>query len=81
MRTGLRVAALAVWVAVVGLWFFGGMNLGWTKTSVPVEHRDEVTDQTYQVWETRFLPGLEFLAGGLSLGLAVYAGSFLARKK
>jgi hypothetical protein len=80
MRTALRLSALAVAVVCLALWFFGGMNRGWTKTSVAVEHIDPVTEQRGVVWERRFLPGVEFLAGGALLSVLLWACSFLARK-
>ena len=81
MRTGIRLVALAVLVVCLALWFFGGMNRGWTKTSVELARVDEVTGLTGYVTEQRFLPGVDFLAaGGLAAGL-LWGCSFLFRKK
>ena len=63
MRIFLRLAALAVAVVTVALWFFGGPNRGWTKTSVPVPEVDPVLG-SYERWEKRFVPGVDFLAAG-----------------
>ena len=57
MRIAIRLAALAVVVVVLAVWFFGGPNLGWTKTSVPVPFTEMVTEQQGVRWEKRFLPG------------------------
>ena len=76
-----RLAALALAVVAAVLWLFGGPNLGWTKTSVPVKHVDEVTGIEHDVWENRFLPGVDFLAGGLAAGAALFGMSFLFRVK
>ena len=77
----LRLSALAIALVSLVLWFFGGPNLGWTKTSVPIAKVDPVTDQPYQEWEKRFVPGLDFL-GASFLGAALLAGtSFLFPKK
>lgn len=81
MRTGLRIVALAVVVVTLTLWFFGGMNPGWTKTSVQMTGYDEVTEQNYPVWEKRFLPGVDFLGAGLLVGAGLFGSSFLIRKK
>jgi hypothetical protein len=76
MKTAIRLLALLVTLVTVALWFFGGPNFGWTKTSVPIEKVDEVTTQKYVVWEKRFLPGVEFLAGGVALGAVLFGVSF-----
>jgi hypothetical protein len=81
MRTILKLASLFVILVTVVLWLFGGPNLGWTKTSVMVETVDPVTDQKGVQWENRFLPGVDFLAGGLLAGGLVFGLSFLFRKK
>jgi len=80
MKLFLRLAGLAIAVVTLALWFFGGMNRGWTKTSVMVERPDPVIPElTQRTWERRFLPGLEFLAGGLLLGGALAASAYLVR--
>lgn len=81
MRTVFRLAALAVALVATVLWLFGGPNLGWTKTSVPVEKLEEETKIKYTVWEKRFLPGVDFEAAGLAAGAALFGASFLFRRK
>lgn len=81
MKTALRLAALAMALITVVLWFFGGPNLGWTKTTVLREEIDPVTELEKQIWEKRFLPGLDFLAAGLFGGAVLVGSSFLFRKK
>ena len=81
MRTGTRLLALAVLVVCLALWFFGGMNRGWTKTSVELMRIDEVTELSYSVREQRFLPGLDFLAAGGLAAALLWGSSFLFRKK
>lgn len=81
MRLVLRLSALAIILVTVVLWFFGGMNLGFTQTSVPKKVKDPVTEIEVDVWENHFLPGVDFLAGGAALGLVVAGSSFLFRKK
>jgi len=81
MRTVLRLAALFVSLVTLVLWLIGGPNLGWTKTSVMVKTIDPVTEQDEIKWEKRFLPGVDFLCGGLLAGAVLFGASFLFRKK
>ena len=81
MRTTLRLSALSVVLLALAVWFFGGPNLGWTKTSVDRIEADPVTGLEGHFPEKRFVPGVDFLALGF-LGGAVLAGSsFLIRTK
>jgi hypothetical protein len=74
------LAALIIFGAVVA-WAAAGANRGWTRTSIPVQHTDEVTGITVDVYEDRFVPGVDML-GAAFLGAGVLAGvSFLFRKK
>jgi hypothetical protein len=81
MRTILRVAALLVAVVVLALWFFGGPNLGWTKNSVPHKVRDPVTDIEVDVYEKRWVPGIDFLGAGLVAAGLLAGASFLFRRR
>ncbi len=81
MRTVLRLAALFVTLVTVVVWLFGGPNMGWTKTSVMVKTIDPITEQEQIQWEKRFLPGVEFLGGGILAGAVLFGVSFLFRKK
>ena len=74
MRTKLRVAGLLVAVVVAAFWFFGGANRGWTKTSVPRVVKDPVTEIEVNIYEKRFVPGVDFLGAGLIFA-ALLAGS------
>ncbi len=68
MNTSLRVCALFVALITVALWFFGGFNLGRTRVFVPVEH-PAANNTSIVIEESRFLPGLDFVAAGLSTSL------------
>jgi hypothetical protein len=81
MRLFLRLASLGIILITVVLWFFGGMNRGWTQTSVKQMQKDPVTDIEYPVFEQRFLPGIDFLGGGSVLCLVTVGVSFLFPKK
>jgi hypothetical protein len=74
MKTKLRVAGLLVAVVVTAFWFFGGANRGWTKTSVPRVEKDPVTEIEVNIYEKKFVPGIDFLGGGLIFA-ALLAGS------
>jgi hypothetical protein len=76
----LRLVAVILIVAALGVWLATGVNRGWTKTSVPVKKTDEVTGITVDEYQKRFVPGVDFLGVAL-LGAGVLAGaSFLFRK-
>ena len=81
MRTGLRITSLFLALVAVVLWLFGGPNMGLTKTSEMVKTVDPVTDQEIVTWEKRFLPGVDFLAGGLAGAGVLFGASFLFWRK
>jgi hypothetical protein len=81
MRLVLRLTALSIIILTLVLWFFGGMNLGRTKTTVMEIQKDLVTGIDFPVSESRFLPGLDFLGCGSAFGLVAVAVSFLFPKK
>lgn len=73
----------ALGVALLGgvFWFFGGPNMGWTKTQTPLTKVDPVTEIEYVEWQANFVPGVDFL-GAVLLGAAVvYASSWLFRRR
>lgn len=80
MRTKLRVIAVLLALAVFAFWCFGGPNLGWTKTSVPHRQVDAVTGIEVNVYESQFVPGVDFLAAGLALSGLLAVSSFFFRK-
>ena len=74
------MACAPVVVAVVW-WLATGLNIGWTKTSVPVRALDETTGLEAITYEKRFVPGVDFLGASL-LGSVILGGaSLLFRKK
>ena len=79
-RRLLRILSLLLLVAALAVWAATGANRGWTKTSVPVKQTDDVTGISVDVYQKRFVPGLDFL-GAAALGAVALAGvSFLIRK-
>ena len=79
MRLIVRLFALGLAVVVLALWFFGGPNLGWTKNKVGRPLKDEVTGIETVVYEDRWVPGVDFLAGGLLAAGMVAGGSYFFR--
>lgn len=79
-RVFLGLAVVVALVAVV-FWTVAGANRGWTKTSVAVKAVDEVTGLEGITYQSRFVPGLDFLGGAL-LAAGILAGaSFVFQNK
>ena len=75
MRRRLRIAALlGVGAAFVG-WGLLGANRGWTKTSVARTVHDSVTELDGVVYDSRFVPGVDLLAGAMLLCAGVWGVS------
>jgi hypothetical protein len=74
----LRIFALVVLVAGLGLWVRSGAHVGWTQTSVVTVQRDEITGIDFPVRRRAFIAGIEVpvLATATALlvaGLSVFA--------
>ena len=80
-KTILRICALIVAVGAISFWLAMGANRGWTKTSVPVKHTDEVTGISVDEYQKRFVPGVELLGAALVGALFLAGASFLFGKK
>ena len=81
MKKILQILALAVVLAAGLTWLATGANRGWTKTSVPVKTLDDVTGIEGITYQSKFLPGVDFL-GAAGIAAAALAGtSFLFRNK
>ena len=76
MKLFLKWTSLLVVVAAAVLWLSAGANRGWTKTSVEKRTMDEVTGLEGITYESRFVPGLDFLGGAL-LAAGILAGASL----
>lgn len=81
MKRFLQLAGFLVILAVIALWFALGANRGWTRTSVEVRTVDEVTGIEGITYEKRFVPGVEFLGGGIMAGGLLLAISLFVTKK
>jgi hypothetical protein len=81
MKRILLILSGALLLASSLFWLLGGAHRGWTKTSVPVKTLDEVTGIEGIQYESRFVPGIDFLAGGLLLAAALAGSSCFFRNK
>ena len=81
MKTLLRAVALLIAVGVVGFWLYAGASRGWTKTSVAHKEKDPVTEIEVDRYEKKFVPGVDFLAGGLLVAALAGGSSFLFGRK
>ena len=77
----LRVFALIVLLAGLGIWARSGARVGWTQTSVVTLQRDEITGIDFPVRHNAFVAGIEvpLLATVVALGAAGL--SVLARRR
>jgi hypothetical protein len=80
VRKAWRVAGLCCAVMSVIVWLALGANRGWTKTTHTHMEKDPVTEIEYPRVEKKFSPGVEFLAGGLLLSVALAGVSLFVRK-
>ncbi len=81
MRSGLRVAAAVLFVATVGFWALKGAHTGWTMNQVPVKQLDEITGLEFVTYDKRFVPGVEFLGGGIGLAAGLFVVSFFFKRR
>jgi len=63
----------------VAFWVYKGAHRGWSQNRVPIRHIDEITGIEYQVYEERFVPGIEWLGGAAVLAGGLFGLSFLPR--
>jgi len=80
MKRALKMLAVGLGLATVLYWAAKGMNTGWTKNRVEVTTPDEVTGLEKREWRETFVPGLDFLGGGLLVAGAMAGASRFIRK-
>jgi len=76
---GLRLAAIALFVAGFGLWAGTGAHVGWTQTSTVTIQRDEITGIDFPVRRDALVPGIEFPFAA-TLAAAALAGLSLLNR-
>ncbi len=80
-RRLLLAVALIVAVATAGYWAAQGAHRGWSQNRVPVKSVDEVTGLEHVTYEDRYVPGVDFLGGGLLVAGVLAGASLLFRQK
>lgn len=65
MKKALKILALLLLLATIGLWAGLGAHRGWTQTKIPVERIDPVTEIKFTEWQPGFKPGVDVLALGV----------------
>ena len=81
MKRILRWLALGLILAGAGFWLATGAHRGWTKTSVPVTTKDEVTGIEGVSYQKKFVPGVDFLGTVAAAAAALATASLLFRGK
>lgn len=81
MRLGLRVTAALLLLGVVGFWAAKGAHTGWSMNQVPVKQTDEITGIEFVTYDQRFVPGIEFLGGGVGFATGLFVVSLLFKRK
>jgi hypothetical protein len=82
MKRALQILAVVLAVATISLWVAKGANTGFTKNRIQVKvidpgNRNSGTSQM----AGSFIPGIEYLGGGLIAAGAFFVGSFFIRKQ
>ncbi len=81
MKRVIQILAAVLVVVIVGFWLVKGANLGWTKNRIQVMTVDPITEIESPTWQDKFVPGLDFLGGGLAVAGVLAAGSLFIRKQ
>ena len=79
MKKILQLLAVLVVLAAGTTWLVTGANRGWTKTSVPVKTLDDVTGIEGITYQSKFLPGVDFLGAAGIVAVTLAGASFLFR--
>lgn len=76
-RILLRGLGAFIALFVICFWSAKGYNRGWTKNQVPVTQIDPITEIPFVTYEKRFVPGVDYLGGGIFAGLLIFSATFL----
>jgi len=81
MRGALIKLSVVIAIATVVIWAARGASTRWwTQNRVQVKIVDPVTEIESPVWQDKFLPGLDFLGGGLTVAAALVVASRFIRR-
>ena len=82
MKRTLQILAALIAVMIVTVWLANGASTRWwTQNRVQVMTIDPVTEIESRVWQDKFIPGLDFLGGGLFTAAALAVASRFVRKQ
>ena len=76
----LRITAIALLFAGVGVWFATGARIGWTQTSAVTMQRDEITGIDYPLRHPAFIAGVEIPLLGAAIAATLAGISALQRR-
>jgi hypothetical protein len=79
-RILLRGAGVLIALFVFCFWAAKGYHRGWSQNSVPVKQLDPITEIEYITYEDRFVPGVEYLGGGIAFGALIFSATFFGRR-
>ena len=79
-RVLLRGAGLLVALFVFCFWAAKGYHRGWTQNQVPIKQIDPITELEFVTYEKRFVPGVDYLAGGILFGVLLFGATFIGRR-
>ncbi|MCU0791900.1 MAG: hypothetical protein MUE42_03405 [Opitutaceae bacterium] len=79
-RVLLRGAGVLVALFVFCFWAAKGYHSGWTQTQVPVKQLDPITEIEFITYEDRFVPGVDYLGGGIFVGMVIFGVTFIRRR-
>lgn len=72
------ISSLLVFITLITWQFFGGEIF--TKTEVLIEKKDDLLDTSYKEWQDRFVLGLDYTLGVISL-IILSAGIVIYRQR
>ncbi|MEO0055561.1 MAG: hypothetical protein RLZZ50_1508 [Verrucomicrobiota bacterium] len=79
-RVLLRGAGVLLALFTFCFWAAKGYHRGWTQNQVPVKQVDPVTELEFVTYEKRFVPGLDYLGGGILVGTLLFGATFVGRR-
>jgi hypothetical protein len=79
-RILLRGAGVLVALFVFCFWAAKGYHRGWSQNQVRVDKYDEIAEIYYPTYEDRFIPGVDYLGGGIAFGVLLFAATFFGRR-
>ena len=80
-RVLFRMLAGFIALFCFAFWAAAGWNLGWTKTQIAVKQIDAITGIEFITYKKHFMPGVELLALGVGISVALFAVTFLRRAR